>query len=261
MSSYAIEAKNISKKYRLFPKKRDAVRGGIKEKDAVSHVSFHVHEGEIYGLLGANGAGKTTTLRILSSLIKPDKGEAFIKDISVIKHSREAKKLLGFMTSDLRLEESFSPDYLFDLFCALREAPIQERDRRKKMLFSRFGIDEFAHKNVGDLSTGMRQKAALAIALAHNPSVVILDEPTNGLDIAGVRTVTELLLDMKAEGKAVLLSTHDLSLVRHACDRIGMMVDGRMLADEPSSVFAEEGALERMFFTLYDTHAKERGSA
>ena len=117
------------------------------------------------------------------------------------------RSLIGFLTSELKLEDVFSPDYLFDFFSELHHVDAPVRDERKRQLFARFGIDRFAQTKVADLSTGMKQKASLAISLVHDPRVIIFDEPTNGLDVLTAKTVTDFLLELAADGRTVLLST------------------------------------------------------
>lgn len=158
-------------------------------KTAVDGLSFEVQHGEIFGLLGPNGAGKTTTLRMLAALVKPDQGDALIDGRSVVSDPVGVRSSIGFLTSDLKLEDVFSPDYLFDFFSELHRVDPAVRDERKRALFERFGIDRFAQTKVADLSTGMKQKTSLAVSVAHDPSIIVFDEPTNGLDVLTAKTV------------------------------------------------------------------------
>ncbi|MEG0417049.1 ABC transporter ATP-binding protein [Gordonibacter sp.] len=214
-------------------------------------LSFTVQAGEIYGLLGPNGAGKTTTLRMLAALVKPDEGDAFIEGASIVSDPMKVRATVGFLTSELRLEETFSPDYLFDFFSELRHVEPAARDVRKRALFERFGIDRFAQTKVADLSTGMKQKASLAVSLVHDPDVIIFDEPTNGLDVITAKTVTDFLMELKGQGKTILLSTHIFSLVEKVCDRAGVIIGGRMAAEGTISELSGERSLEDAFFDLY----------
>ncbi|MEF9875606.1 MAG: ABC transporter ATP-binding protein [Gordonibacter sp.] len=220
-------------------------------KTAVNGLSFTVQAGEIYGLLGPNGAGKTTTLRMLAALVKPDEGDAFIEGASIVSDPMKVRATVGFLTSELRLEETFSPDYLFDFFSELRHVEPAARDVRKRALFERFGIDRFAQTKVADLSTGMKQKASLAVSLVHDPDVIIFDEPTNGLDVITAKTVTDFLMELKGQGKTILLSTHIFSLVEKVCDRAGVIIGGRMAAEGTISELSGERSLEDAFFDLY----------
>ena len=165
-------------------------------------------KGEVFGLLGPNGAGKTTTLRMLATLIRPDSGDAVLSGSSVVTQPEEVRRKIGFLTSELKLEDFFTPDYLYDFFSGLYGIPTDRRDARKRMLFARFGIQEFAQVRVRDLSTGMKQKVSLVISLVQDPEIIIFDEPTNGLDILTAKVVTDFLLDLKEQGKTIIVSTH-----------------------------------------------------
>ena len=247
----AISAQGLRKTFNLSAKQRKVERTDTRVKVAVDNLSFDVAPGEIYGLLGPNGAGKTTTLRLLAALVKPDEGDALIEGASIVSDPMRVRSLIGFLTSELKLEDVFSPDYLFDFFSELHHVDHAVRDERKRALFERFGIDRFAHTKVADLSTGMKQKTSLAVSLVHDPDVIIFDEPTNGLDVLTAKTVTDFLLELAAEGKTVLLSTHIFSLVEKVCDRVGIIIDGRMVACGTLAEVAGERSLEDAFFDLY----------
>ena len=253
----AISARGLRKSFKLSAKQRKLERTDARVKTAVDGLSFDVAPGEIYGLLGPNGAGKTTTLRMLAALVKPDEGDALIEGVSVVDDPAGVRSLIGFLTSELKLEDVFSPDYLFDFFSELHHVDAPVRDERKRQLFARFGIDRFAQTKVADLSTGMKQKASLAISLVHDPRVIIFDEPTNGLDVLTAKTVTDFLLELAADGRTVLLSTHIFSLVEKVCDRVGVVIDGRMAASGTLSEVAGERSLEDAFFDLYAASVKE----
>ena len=246
-----VEAEHLQKTFVLSAKQRKVERTSAKRKTAVDDLSFNIRKGEIFGLLGPNGAGKTTTLRILAALVKPDEGDAFIEGVSVVSEPLAARKSLGFLTSELKLEEVFSPDYLFNFFSELHHVDAATRDRRKQELFDRFGIGRFAQTKIADLSTGMKQKASLAIALVHDPSIIVFDEPTNGLDVLAAKTVTDFLIDLRNAGKTIILSTHIFSLVEKTCDRVGVIIDGRMVACGTLQEIAGGKPLEDAFFDLY----------
>ncbi|WP_139653263.1 ABC transporter ATP-binding protein [Raoultibacter phocaeensis] len=247
----AIRALGLRKTYPLSAKQRKLERTDVQEKTAVDNLSFDVSQGEIYGLLGPNGAGKTTTLRMLAALIKPDEGDAWINGASIVSDPMGVRNTIGFLTSELKLEEVFSPDYLFDFFSELHHVDPALRDARKQSLFSRFGIESFAGTKVADLSTGMKQKVSLAVSVAHDPSVIIFDEPTNGLDVLTAKTVTDFLLELKREGKTILLSTHIFSLVEKVCDRAGVIIAGRMVANGTLEELTGGATLEDAFFDMY----------
>lgn len=246
-----LTAVNLRKTFRLSAKQRKIEKTPLREKIAVDGLSFSAKRGEIYGLLGPNGAGKTTTLRMLATLIRPDSGDAVIDGFSIVRQPEKVRSKIGFLTSELKPDEFFTPSYTFDFFSELQNIPAQVRDERKKMLFSRFGIDKFAETKISDLSTGMKQKTSIAISLVHDPEFIIFDEPTNGLDVLTAKSVTDFLLELKAQGKTILLSTHIFSLVEKICDRVGVIIDGKMAAEDSVAALTREKNLEDVFFDIY----------
>lgn len=247
-----LRVQNLSKTFTLSAKQQRLEKTREKRRVAVDDLSFSAYDGEIFGLLGPNGAGKTTTLRMLSTLIRPDSGDAYLDGKSVVREPEQVRAKIGFLTSELKLEDYFTPNYLFDFFSDLYRVDKQVRDRRKHSLFERFGISQFAEVKVADLSTGMRQKTSLAIALVHDPDVIIFDEPTNGLDVITAKTVTDFLLELKQEGKMVIISTHIFSLVEKTCDRVGVIIDGRMVACDALTCVKNGISLEDRFFAIYE---------
>ena len=246
-----LEVKNIKKTFKLSSKQQKLNNTNDKLKIAVDGVSFTAYPGEIFGLLGPNGAGKTTTLRVISTLIKPDEGDCLVGNSSVVDNSFEVRKKIGFLTSELKLEDHFTPNYLFKYFGTLHGIDEATLDERKELLFKKFGIDEFKEVKVGDLSTGMKQKTSIAISLVHDPDFIIFDEPTNGLDVLTARSVTDYLIELKNMGKTVILSTHILSVVEKLCDRVGIIINGKMkVCDTLSNIMNKEDDLEDIFFKL-----------
>lgn len=243
-------ADDLKKTFTLSRKQQRIEKTGSR-KVAVDGLSFSAYRGEIYGLLGPNGAGKTTTLRMLSTLIKPDAGDAFICGHSVLHEPQKVRDTIGFMTSELKLEGFFTPDFLFDFFGAMHGVDRETLAERKKTLFARFGIDRFAEVRVNDLSTGMKQKISLVVSIVHDPDVIIFDEPTNGLDVLTAKVVTDFLSELKAMGKSIILSTHIFSLVEKLCDRVGIIIDGKMARDGTLSEVCGGMTLEDRFFEIY----------
>jgi len=241
----------LDKSFKLSSKQQKLEKTKEKVRHAVDHLSFTAREGEIFGLLGPNGAGKTTTLRMISTLIKPDAGDAVLDGCSIIKSPDDVRRKIGFLTSELKLEEFFTPDYLFDFFSDMHGVPADIRAERKKELFSRFGIDAFAQVKASGLSTGMKQKTSLAISVAHNPNVIIFDEPTNGLDVITARTVTDFLAELRKEGKTIILSTHIFNLAERLCDRVGIIIDGCMTTCGDLAEVCDGMSLEDRFFSIY----------
>ena len=249
--SEILKVENLTKTFKLSRKQQKLEKTDIKVKVAVNNLSFTANEGEIFGLLGPNGAGKTTTLRMLATLIKPDSGDAFIEGISVTKQPDDTRAHIGFLTSELKLEDFFTPNYLFDFFSDLHGVAPQQREQRKKDMFDRFGISEFAEVKVANLSTGMKQKTSLVISIVHDPDFIIFDEPTNGLDVLTAKVVTDFLLELKKMNKTIIVSTHIFSLIEKICDRVGIIIDGEMtLCGTIGSITADK-PLEDVFFDLY----------
>ncbi|SET59745.1 ABC transporter ATP-binding protein [[Clostridium] polysaccharolyticum] len=247
-----ISVKGLKKTFTLTKKQQKIEKTKQKLKVAVNDLSFSVKKGEVFGLLGPNGAGKTTTLRMLSTLIKPDQGEAVIDGCSIIKQPDKVRRRIGFLTSELKLEEFFTPNYLYDFFSDLFDVPVKEREERKKRLFEKFGIDKFAEVKVSDLSTGMKQKVSLVISLVHNPEIIIFDEPTNGLDVLTAKVVTDFLVELKKQGKTIIISTHIFNLIEKICDRVGIIINGKMAVCDELTKIVGESTLEDRFFEIYE---------
>lgn len=246
-----IQVNGLKKTFTLTKKQQKLEKTRQKVKVAVDDLSFEVNKGEVFGLLGPNGAGKTTTLRMLSTLIKPDKGDAIIEGYSICKQPDEVRQKIGFLTSELKLEEFFTPNYLYDFFSELYDVPAKVRDERKSQLFQKFGINKFAEVKVSDLSTGMKQKVSLAISLVHNPEIIIFDEPTNGLDVLTAKVVTDFLVELKRQGKTIIVSTHIFNLIEKICDRVGIVIDGKMAVCDSLSSIVKGSTLEDRFFEIY----------
>lgn len=196
---------------------------------AASDVSFEVREGEIFALLGPNGAGKTTTLRCVAGLINPDAGQININGVDRIRHPFDARQQLCFLTSELKLDDHFTTDYLLTYYARLYGKTEDQIRRIKTELFTELGITEFQDVRIGKLSTGMKQKAMIALNLIHDPSVIIFDEPTNGLDVITARTVTDYILKLRGKGKTIILSTHIMEVAQRVSDRIAIMLDGKIV--------------------------------
>ena len=246
-----LQVQGLRKTFKLSQKQQKLEKTKEKVRVAVDDLSFTAYEGEIFGLLGPNGAGKTTTLRMLATLIRPDSGDALLDGISVVKEPDKVRASIGFLTSELKLEEFFTPNYLFDFFSDLHKVPADIRNQRKKALFEKFGIDRFAEVKVANLSTGMKQKVSLVISIVHDPDIIIFDEPTNGLDVITAKVVTDFLTELKNEGKTIIVSTHIFSLIEKLCDRVGIIIQGKMvLCDSLESVCAGK-SLEDRFFDIY----------
>lgn len=246
-----ITVTGLNKSFKLSAKQQKLENTKEKVVKAVSELSFSAQKGEIFGLLGPNGAGKTTTLRMLATLIKPDGGDALLDGASIKSQPELVRSKIGFLTSELKLEEFFTPSYLYDFFAALHGVDPETRDRRKDYIFKTFGINEFAEVKIGNLSTGMKQKASLAISLVHDPDIIIFDEPTNGLDVITAKVVTDYLVLLRSQGKTIIVSTHIFSLVEKICDRVGIIINGKMTACDTLDNICGGKSLEDRFFDIY----------
>lgn len=227
---------------------------------AVDKLSLTSKPGEIYGLLGPNGAGKTTALRCIATLLKPTQGEITVKGYDTVRDSENVRKTIGFLTNEIKLDPQFSPKYMFGFFGRLHGLDEKTIDERREELFSYFGIKDFEDKKIDELSSGMKQKASIAVSLVHNPEVVIFDEPTNGLDIVTARNVTDYLKLLKNEGRTVIISTHIMTEAEKLCDRIGIIINGVLVMEGTLAEILEKTNskdLEDAFFELYKTHSKE----
>jgi len=243
---------NLCKTFKL-SKKQQKIRNLNKAFiKAVDDISFESYEGEVFGLLGPNGAGKTTTMRMIATLINPDSGDASVGGFSIIKQPQNVRQSIGFLTNELKLDEYFTPNYLYDFFSELHGIEKDTAAARKKSLFERFGIDKFAEVKIANLSQGMKQKTSLAISILHDPDIIIFDEPTNGLDVITSKVVTDFLVELKKQGKSVILSTHIFTLAESLCDRIGIIIDGKMVVCAPTREVSGEKSLEAAFFDIYN---------
>ena len=242
---------NLVKAFPLSKKQQKIDRTHMTTKIAVNNLSFSLRKGEMFGLLGTNGAGKTTTLRMIATLIKPNSGSIMLDGIDALKYPAQIRSKIGFLTSELKLEEFFTPNYMFDYFAKLYGVDDAVATERKTKLFQRLGIDQFAEVKIGELSTGMKQKVSIAVSLVHDPEIIIFDEPTNGLDIITAKVVTDFLIELKKSGKTLLISSHIFSLIEKTCDRVGIMVDGKMVFTDDLANILQTSTLEDKFFELH----------
>jgi ABC-2 type transport system ATP-binding protein len=198
---------------------------------AVSDLSLRVEPGEILGFLGPNGAGKSTTVKILAGLIPPTSGRTIVAGFDVATHPLEAKRRLGFVPEAPKLYETLTADAFLDIIGALHHLdPATSRSRRND-LFDLFDLTTVRHKRVREYSKGMRQKVIVAAALIHQPDVLLLDEPFDGLDANAALVMKTLLKEMAREGRTILFSSHILEVVERICTRILIIDKGRQLVD------------------------------
>ncbi|HEX3078647.1 MAG TPA: ATP-binding cassette domain-containing protein [Lachnospiraceae bacterium] len=255
-----IEINNLTKVYKLSKKQMQEQKTKKNMKKAADKISLTAKPGQIYGLLGPNGAGKTTTLRCVATLLKPTEGDVKVCGFDTVKDGEKVRDNIAFLTNEIKLDPHFSAKYMFHFFGRLHGVEERTIEERREKLFTYFGIKEFEDKKIEELSTGMKQKAAIAVSLVHNPPVVIFDEPTNGLDIITARSVTDYLKVLRDEGKLVIISTHILSDAEKLCDNIGIIIRGQKVAEGSlQDILSQTNTkdLEDAFFELYKQYNEE----
>jgi sodium transport system ATP-binding protein len=199
---------------------------------AVDGVSFTARDGEITGLLGPNGAGKTTTLRMLYTLMRPDTGRVLVDCLDAAADPLAVRRRLGVLPDARGLYKHLSARENIDYFAQLQGVPADEGARRREELIDVLEMRDFADRHAEGYSQGQRVKTAIARALIHNPQNVLLDEPTNGLDVMATRRMRQFMRDLRAAGRCVLFSSHIMQEVAQLCDRIVVIAKGRVVADE-----------------------------
>ncbi len=222
-NSQMIELKGLSKSF-----------GNVQ---AVDNLSFSVQAGEIFGLLGPNGAGKTTTIRMLSALIGPSAGKAWVHGFQVGRQDQEIRRSVGILTESPGLYNQLSAERNLDFYAQMYAVDdtagfTGQVEHYLKML----GLWERRHEAVGTFSKGMRQKLAIARALLHEPNVLFLDEPTSGLDPQAARMLRGFISDLKSDGRAIILCTHNLDEADRLCDRIAVLKGNLLALDTPTAL-------------------------
>jgi ABC-2 type transport system ATP-binding protein len=211
MNETMIEVRNFSKRY-----------GGFT---AVANISFTVPRGQIFGLLGPNGAGKTSTLECLEGLRAPDEGILRVGSVDPVREQRQLRNLIGVQLQSAGMPESITPDEAMRLFCAYHAvAPRYD-------LLDRLGLGDKRRTQFQQLSTGQQRRLALALAVAHEPQVLFLDEPTAGLDVASRVELHDLMRELQANGTTIILATHDMAEAEEMADRVAILLNGRLVAE------------------------------
>jgi sodium transport system ATP-binding protein len=218
---------------------------------AVDDLSFEVARGEIYGLLGPNGAGKTTTLRVLAAILTPTSGRAELAGVDVARDPQAARRQLGFLTGSTGLYARLTGRELLRYFGRLHGMAQAAIGERTALLARVLDLEPILDRRCEALSTGQRQRLSVARAVLHDPAVLVLDEPTVGLDVLASRFLREFVRGERDRGKAVIFSTHYLAEAELLCDRIGLLHRGRLLAEgSPADLRARAGgatSLEEAF--------------
>ena len=243
-----IEARGLCKRF------QDKKRGEIR---AVEGVSFRCLPGQIYGLLGANGAGKTTTLRMLATILEPTDGTAIVAGYDIVEQPEKVRANVGFLSTATALYPRLTAQEMVEYFGRLNGLDEATLKRRIDEIFGRLDMDGFRDRRCDKLSTGMKQKVSIARTLVHDPPVMIFDEPTLGLDVMTARTIVEFIHECRNRGKTVIFSTHVMSEVEKLCDNIGIIHDGKLLAEGPlrelRAKYGEQD-LEEIFVKVVGPH-------
>lgn len=215
---------------------------------AVDDVSFAADPGQIVGLLGPNGAGKTTTLRMLATLLSPDRGTASVCGHDVRTDGVGVRRSIGYLSANTGLYGRLTAREMLVYIARLQG--VRAVDARVDHLLERFDIGRFANVPCDRLSTGMKQKVSIARALVHDPPVLVLDEPTSGLDVLVTEELMQFLIEARAQGRCIVYSTHILAEVERLCDRTVIIHRGRVLADRTLDALRGEVGLSEAFLSI-----------
>ncbi|MDP2959161.1 MAG: ABC transporter ATP-binding protein [Longimicrobiales bacterium] len=221
MPEFNVEVRDLAKTF------YDESRGEVK---AVEGVTFFCRPGEVFGLLGANGAGKTTTLRMLSTILQPTAGTARIMGYDVLAAPEDVRRSLGFYSASTALYPRLTGRETLEFFARINGYPPERVRDRVEALVQRFGIGAYQNARIEKLSSGMKQKVSIARTVAHDPPVLIFDEPTVGLDVMNALEMAQVIREMRDEGKTIIFSSHIMSEVEKLCDRIAIVHRGKLLA-------------------------------
>jgi sodium transport system ATP-binding protein len=231
----------------------DGKRGDVV---AVDDLSFECHPGRVFGLLGRNGAGKTTTLRMLATILVPTSGTAVVDGHDLLKSPGRVRERIGFLSGDTKLYDRLTGRETLKYFGKLAGLSGEALEARIEELNSQFGLRDVLEVRIGKMSTGMKQKISVARVILHDPSVLILDEPTLGLDVVNARVTFDLIRKWKQEKKTIIFSTHIMNEAERLCDELGIIEKGKLLAQgSPSSLRETYGGrdLEDVFVSFVTT--------
>src|SRR5579863_5589985 len=226
-------------------------------KEAVAGIDLEVAAGSLAGLVGPNGAGKTTSLSMMTGLLRPDSGQILISGIDVWQDPPAAKAVIGVVPAEVRLFDRLSGEELLEYAGRLRGLPAGQARSRAAQLLDVLDLAGDARRLVADYSTGMRKKAALGCALIHNPSVLFLDEPLEGVDPISADVIRRLLTRYVGSGSTVLFSSHVMELVEQVCDHVSVIDKGRILATGTTDQVRGGKTLQQAFVDLVGSRAKD----
>lgn len=213
---------------------------GKQRFEAVKQVSLTLHQGEVLAFLGPNGAGKTTTIKMIAGLVRPDGGQVAVAGEDPHRHPRALRHIGAVLEGNRNLYWRLTPEENLEYFGVLRQVPRKVAHRRGLALLARFGLEDKRDVPLQKLSRGMQQKVAIAVALIHNPQLLLLDEPTLGLDVEAGETVKVLVRQIAQEGRAILLTTHQLDVAEALSDRVAIIRKGSIIAEQTTEALLRE---------------------
>ena len=235
------------------------LRKSFGEKVAVAGIDLEIAAGSFAGLVGPNGAGKTTSLSMMTGLLRPDSGQILINGLDVWADPPAAKAIIGVVPAEARLFDRLSGEELLEYAGRLRGLPVGEARSRAAQLLDVLDLTADSKRLVADYSTGMRKKAALGCALIHNPSVLFLDEPLEGVDPVSADAIRRMLTSYVSSGSTVLFSSHVMELVEQVCDHVSIISQGRIVATGTTEQVRGGKSLQRAFIDLVGSKASEEG--
>ncbi len=227
------------------------------DKEAVAGINLEIAAGSLVGLVGPNGAGKTTSLSMMTGLLRPDGGQVLVKGLDVWENPPAAKAIMGVVPAEVRLFERLSGEELLEYSGRLRGLPAGEARTRAAQLLDVLDLAADAKRLVADYSTGMRKKAALGCALIHNPPVLFLDEPLEGVDPVSADVIRRLLTRFVASGSTVLFSSHVMELVEQICDHVSIIDKGKIVVTGTIDQVRGGKTLQQAFIDLVGSRAND----
>lgn len=254
MSDASVDVRDLTKIY------ADDARGEVR---AVDGISFTCRPGEVFGLLGANGAGKTTTLRMLSTVLAPSSGSATVDGFDIVSASADVRRSIGFYSSSTALYPRLTARETLEFFARINHYPEGKVRARVDEIIARFGMESFAGARVDKLSSGQKQKVSIGRTIAHDPPVLVFDEPTVALDVLAALDMREVIGELRDAGKTVVFSTHVMSEAEKLCDRIAIIHQGRIHTTGTLESLREETGLHYLedIFVQYVRQARDGESA
>ncbi|WP_338552947.1 ABC transporter ATP-binding protein [Paenibacillus sp. KS-LC4] len=215
--------------------KVDSVCKAYGSNQAVDNISLHIKEGELFGIIGTNGAGKTTLLEMLMGLRQPDKGQIEVLGINPAAEATELQEHIGLHLQSISLVDKLNVREALEMFRSFYKCSCEMKE-----IIDRFGLESYLDRPVRRLSGGWRQRVALAISVVNNPKIIFLDEPTTGLDMQAREEYWSIILELKRQGKTIVLSCHDMGEMQHHCDRIAVLRQGNLVkCDTPKRLISQ----------------------